>query len=309
MSGAEVFAKDSEGNYYIYYHPTDVRFERATAEEMHRDSKQWSMLCEWADDMKYIVRDANGLEYESYGNSELEILVARAAWMEDENATIAYLEPYGTVELAGVDGTPYADFILHGYFWEDWDGELETPDGEYMVLNLPAENARVDFFFGDPSIARVTMNGEERLYQAEWYDDNISYPEAVHGWYYAAAEKAGLKEADTDLDGFLGGWHEQIAGRGTVQIEKSVAPNKVNIYVRWPGSAFEVAEWRLVGSVEEGEIYYESGEYEVYEYDENGESRNTDWSYEESGRFYLNGKGELCWHDDVREGGDSVFVR
>ncbi|MBR0282824.1 MAG: hypothetical protein IJQ81_14780 [Oscillibacter sp.] len=34
MSGAYAFAKDANGAYYILYHPTDVRYERATAEEM-----------------------------------------------------------------------------------------------------------------------------------------------------------------------------------------------------------------------------------------------------------------------------------
>ena len=310
MSGAEVFARDYEGGYYMFYTPTDVRYERATLEEMQRDADQWSMLCEWADDMKDRFIDANSLERETYGNSVLEKFVARAAWDKDTKATIAFLESYGEVSLAGVDGTPYADFILHGCFWEDWSDELEAPDGEYMVLNIPEENMRIDFFWGDPSIARITRDGEERLCQATWYDDNISYAEAVHGWYYAAAEKAGLKEADTSLDAFLGGWHEKIAGRGTLSITRSVAPGKVNIYGRWPSSAATAAEWELVGFIEEGELFYENGHYEVNEYDENGDSWNMEWSNEESGRFYLNAAGELCWHNDSAEGsGDSEFVR
>ena len=310
MSGAEVFAKDENGNYYIYYHPTDVRYERATVEEMQRDADQWSMLCEWADGMKDAFREANELANESYGNSTLDIYIARAAWDKDTKATIAYLEPYGEVSLEGVDGTAYADFLLHGYFWEDWDGALEAPDGEYMVLNIPEENMRIDFFWGDPTITRMTRDGEERLYEAMWCDDNISFAEAVHGWYYAAAEKAGLKEADTSLDAFCGVWAEKIAGRGMLTVTKSVAPGKVNIYGRWPESAFAAAEWQLVGALEEGELFYENGHFEVNEFDENGDSWNTDWSDEESGKFYFNAAGELCWHDDsIERGEDSTFIR
>ena len=54
MSGAEVFAMGEDGSYYMYYHPTDVRYARETVEKMHEDQDQWSMLCEWAS----TVRDS-----------------------------------------------------------------------------------------------------------------------------------------------------------------------------------------------------------------------------------------------------------
>jgi hypothetical protein len=308
MSGAVVFARDAEGNYFVYLHPTDVRFERASVEEMQRDAQQWSMLCEWADGMKDSFSDANKLEYASYGNSELDMYIARAAWDKNTKAAISYLEPYGEVSLAGVDGTPYAEFLLGGYFW---DGrELQAPDGEYMVLNLPEEDVRIDFFWGD-NIVRVTRDGEERLYEALWFDENISYAEAVHGWYYAAAEKAGVKQPDPSLDAYLGAWHEKIAGRGTLEITRSVAPGKLSIYGRWPSSAFEAAEWQLTAALDDqGRLAYEKGHYEVNEYEEDGSAWNTDWSDEETGWFYFNADGELSWHND-RNGDqeDSVFAR
>jgi hypothetical protein len=287
-----------------------VRFERATVEEMQRDSEQWSMLCQWADGMKDAFLNANGLDNESYGNSELDMYIARAAWDKDSKATISYLEPYGEVSLAGVDGTAYADFLLHAYYWEDDDGQLTAPDGEYMVLNLPEEGVRIDFFFGDPTVARLTRDGTERLYQAMWwYDNSISYTEAVHGWYYAAAEKAGLKEPDTALDAFLGGWAEEIAGRATVTIEKSIAPGKVNISVRWPDSMSVCHFWTLTARSEEGALFYENGEWEVVEYDEDGSSWTTDSGWEETGRFEL-ADGKLVWHDDARPAnGEAVFIR
>ena len=45
---AEVFAKDGNGKYYVYYHPTDVRFVRETPEQMQADQEQWTALNEWA---------------------------------------------------------------------------------------------------------------------------------------------------------------------------------------------------------------------------------------------------------------------
>ena len=60
----------------------------------------------------------------------------------------------------------------------------------------------------------------------------------------------------------------------------------------------------------DGKLIYENGIRTVTEYGEDGENWITDESWEESGWFYLNDDGELCWHDDHAEKDeDSVFVR
>lgn len=310
MSGQEVFAKDAEGNYYMYYHPTDVRYFRATTEEMMRDQDQWTMLCQWAEDVSYSLLDSNGLESVSYDDSEVSMLVARAAWGDNSGVTLSTTE-YGPVPIAGVDGEKYADFVLQGYF-EYAGPDVETPDGEYVVLNFPEDNVRVDFFRGEPSVARIVSGDTETLYQAVWTDDNISYADAMLGWYYAACEKAGVKEEDTSLDKFLGDWHEQIAGRGMISVEKSVAPGAAKIYARWPDSAAVIYEWELVAFLDEdGSLRYENGHMTVTEYDENGDSWINDESYEENGYFYVGSAGELIWHDDTVEdsmNNEDVFV-
>ena len=48
IPGAEIFAKDENGWYYVYYHPTDVRFVRETVEQMYEDQEIWTKLNEWA---------------------------------------------------------------------------------------------------------------------------------------------------------------------------------------------------------------------------------------------------------------------
>ena len=307
MSGVEVFAKDSDGNYYLYNHPTDVRYARAGAEEMERDQKQWTMLCEWAESMKDGIIDQNGLERAGFGNSELDMYVARAAWQDGVNYSLSTTE-FGPVAGGGVDATRFAEFVLGGYYGYTDAGE--APDGEYVVLSFPDEDVRVDFFFAPDAYARLVSGDQETLYQAGMWDDNVSYAEAMRGWYYALAEKAGVKSADESLTPYLGLWAEKTAGRGTIEITPSVAPGKASVSIRWPDSAAVTNEWELFAALEEDRLVYESGSRRVMEYDENGEGWITDESYEETGCFYLNGSGQLCWHDDRAEGGgDSVFLR
>ena len=193
MSGAEVFAKDGEGTYYVYGHPTDVRFERSSPEEFESGIKQWAMLCEWAAGVPEKLRDNNGLEYASFGNTEVEMRLARAAWMEGVDATLSTTE-YGPLSLSGVDGTPWADFVLQGAFWEA--DPSETPDGEYVVLDFPKDELRVDFFFAPGNYARVVSGEREQLYQAMWYDEELSFAEAMQDWYYALAAHNGLRPAE-----------------------------------------------------------------------------------------------------------------
>ena len=48
VGGAEAVAEDEDGNIYLFYHPTDVRYYRHSTEEMVADQGQWTMLNEWA---------------------------------------------------------------------------------------------------------------------------------------------------------------------------------------------------------------------------------------------------------------------
>ena len=190
MSGARVFAKDGDGMYYMYYHPTDVRFARATQEEFESGMEQWSMLCEWAEGVPDSIAEKNGLETVAYGNSEVDILVARAAYMDGVNATLSTTE-YGPVSITGTDGAPYAEIIMQGWFMPA-DGD-EAPDGEYVVLNFEDEDMRLDFFFAPGGYARITSGDRTTLYQAMWSDDDTSYAETMQQWYYAALDANGVR--------------------------------------------------------------------------------------------------------------------
>jgi hypothetical protein len=150
------------------------------------------MLCEWANSVPDRLADKNNLEYVSYNNSAVDIYVARAAYMDSVNATLSTTE-YGPVDIAGVDGSKYAEMIMGGWF--NYSDAKEAPDGEYVVLNFPDENTRVDFFFAPGAYARIVSGDRETLFQAAWVDDNMSYAEIMQEWYYAAAEHAGIREA------------------------------------------------------------------------------------------------------------------
>ena len=307
MSGRDVFARDYEGNYYVYYHPTDVRYERATAEEMTRDAAQWTMLNEWAAGVPEQLIGTNGLENVSFGNTEVEISLARAAWAEGTGATLSTTE-FGPVDAALADGTPYVMFVLQSPFWET--DPAETPDGEYVALQLPGEDTRLDFFFAPGGYVRLVRGEDEKLFQAMWTDENVSCADAMQGWYYAAAEQAGLKEADHALDAFRGTWAEKIAGRGTITFLDAVAPGVVKIEASWPESAGVMDTWHLTARLEDGKLVYENGQRIVTEFDEKGEGWTVEESWDESGWFAFNEAGELCWHDNNNDSGeDSLFIR
>lgn len=309
MSGAEVFAKDGDGMYYIYYHPTDVRFERATAEEMESGIAQWTMLNEWAATVPdTLLEQSIELEYFRRGNTDLDMHLARAAYDPDAHYTVNTLE-YGPIEADGFQAAPYAETLLDaGFFETERD---EAPDGEFISLSFPEEDVRFDFFRSEGNVVREVRGDYEAYYETWFYDESVSCADIMQGWYYALAESAGVKEPDASLDAFPGTWAEQIAGRGVVTIEKSLAPGKATIEASWPDGAAVMYTWKMTGSLEEdGRLVYEYGARTVTEYDENGEERLLDENWEASGSFYLNDAGELVWHDELSGNDeDSVFIR
>ena len=307
MVGAELFAKGADGSCYVKYHPTDVRYARATVEEMHRDAEQWTMLCEGVDEALESFTAINGLEYAAIGNTEVDMYLARAAWEEGAKPTLSTTE-FGPVDAAAADGTPYAEFVMQSRF-RDAEAE-ETPDGEYVVLAFPEENVRLDFFFAPGGYVRIVSGTDERLYQAMRHDDGVSCAEAMQGWYYAAAEKAGVKTAEDRLAAFCGSWAEKVAGRGRLTVTPSLAPGKARIEAAWPESAAVQDTWEMTATLsEDGKLVYESGLFTSTAYGEGGEGRELESDRSISGQLSLNENGELLWEDSRLENPDSVFVR
>ena len=146
-SGSEFFAKDANGSYYVYTHPTDVRIARE-GEITEKDMEQWGTLNEWAGSAvrdTFLAENAR-LERVSFGNSEMDVVFARIAFQKDLKYMISTLE-YGPLEPKDVDPAPYLEKLMSGVAYEYSDEE--APDGEYVVLTFPEEGVRYDFFIGD----------------------------------------------------------------------------------------------------------------------------------------------------------------
>lgn len=307
MSGAQVFARDADGRYFMYYHPTDVRYDRPTVEQMKADQDQWTMLCQWAGSVSNDFADLNGLEDVSYGNTEADILLARSIWAAGEKHTLSTTE-FGPVDANVVDGTPYVDRLLKTGFQYTRE---EAPDGEYVVLGFPEQDMRLDFFFAPGGCVRLVSGDRETLFRADWYDEDFSIAEFMQGWYYAAAEKAGVKEPDTTLNPFLGTWTEKIAGRGRLTLSLGLAASRVTVEARWPNSASEETTWSMTAALDgDGRLAYSHGRRVITEYASGGESQINDMQHDISGYFYTDADGSLCWHDDISERSeDSSFQR
>ena len=193
-SGSEFFAKDANGSYYVYTHPTDVRIARE-GEITEEDMKQWSTLNEWA---WSAVRDTfiaenDGLEPVSFGNSEMDIVFARIAFQKDLKYTVSTLE-YGPLEPKDVDPAPYLEKLMSGVTYEYSDEQ--APDGEYVVLTFPDEGVRYDFFIGEAEknlVRRVydDTSIDPLLYKATFADGTTKITEVMQDWYNALAAANG----------------------------------------------------------------------------------------------------------------------
>jgi L,D-peptidoglycan transpeptidase YkuD (ErfK/YbiS/YcfS/YnhG family) len=73
MSGVEIFAKDISGMYYVFYHPTDVRYHRSTIQEMREDQALWTELVQWAGQSvrSDFIKNNPGLVSVTFNNDEV----------------------------------------------------------------------------------------------------------------------------------------------------------------------------------------------------------------------------------------------
>ena len=307
MSGQRVFAKDSDGKYYIFQTPTDVRYVRENTDQMIADQDEWTELCEWANG--HLIGDIlmynQDLTPVNYTNTMLDIYLARIAYTKDVNYTISTTE-YGPLKPGKFDGTKYAEYLLEGNFEEAEN--TEAPDGEYVVLNFPDEEVRYDFFIMNENLVREVRGDYETIYRRV-NEGSITNTEAMQGWYYAIAEQSGKKEDYKELDPFLGEWAEEIAGRGFMTVTKSVGLAKADIEVRWPGSAFEVSTWSITANLAyDGKLVYDKCKHTVTKYDENGNGTVISEVTDEGGVIWLDGEGKLIWEiDDWDEA--STFIK
>ena len=207
MSGRELFAADADGHYYVFNHPTDVRFVRENNEAMARDQEQWNKLTEWAWESVragFLAENAQ-LSPASFGNSELEMYLARIAYQPEVNYSVSTTQ-YGPLapESGSFDALPYVERLTSGLILDRFEGE--APDGEYVVLAFPDEETRFDFFKaeGSENLVRMVWNGEnEALWQLSYTDPDVKATGIMQEWYDALAE---AMDAQPSAGTTLGGW-------------------------------------------------------------------------------------------------------
>ena len=199
VGGQEPIAKTADGEYIIFNHPTDVRYERATPEDMTKDQDEWTAACEWANSVRENFAKDNGLTPVHYGETQVEAALARAAFIENTNYTISTLE-HGPLQPNGVDPIPFYEKMTTGAKYEAIEmPNNEGPDGEYVVLDFPDEGNRYDFFLGEGSeniIRQVnSIDGEENeyYYQVTFEDGTSKASEIMHEWYDALVSAGGIQ--------------------------------------------------------------------------------------------------------------------
>ena len=313
MSGAEVFAKDADGYYYLYTHPTDVRLYRQN-NAYEEAAEQWSKLNEWAwnDVRRDFLTNNPGLSAYTRGNSILDMYLARAAYQKDANYTVSTTE-HGPLSPNGVDAAPYVESLMGFASSEDADIS-ETPDGEYVVLSFPEDDVRFDFFRmeGKENYVRVVWSGgNEQLIRLSFSDDTKASA-VMQEWYAAlvSANDPGNAALGYKPDDLMGCWAEKIAGRGVITIKKT-GEGLYSVQIEWPGSAFERSIWEMTATPAGagGALKYEDAKHYVRTYTSETEYTDELKSENGSGLFYLNSANEILWEDKVDNAGENcVFI-
>ena len=189
MSGAIPFARDEDGQCYVYYHPTDVRLIRADNDEMEAAMDSWTALNEWAASTRdTFIEENKGLNEVTFGNTDLEIYLNQIAYQGKKDYTISTTEA-GPMKPGDTDPLPFTGKLLNGAVYEEAD-DAEAPDGEYVVLAFPKDNVRFDFFQADGQenlIRRVWGENDEneQFYKAVYEDNSVKASEVMQDWYHA----------------------------------------------------------------------------------------------------------------------------
>ena len=304
MSGAEVFARDEDSQYYMYCHPTDVRFVRESYEDIDEDMAQWSLLNEWASTVPDRMLSENPtLTPETHTNTALDIYFARIAWQSETNYTISTVES-GPMNPQDVNPTPWLSRLMNGVTFT-WAEEETAPSGEYVVLNFPDDDTRFDFFLapGGENLIRMVwnQNQDELLYRANYADDTKASA-VMHEWYNAlAAANSGepLETSGFTGEEFVGEWQDEVSQRAVMSVKKTREAGVYDVVVHWGNSFDSAIQWRMqaVAGAQDEILYYENGlKVDMHLSEDAPEQETILW---DNGTGYLMFRdGCLTWYDE-----------
>jgi hypothetical protein len=299
MSGAEAFAKGDDGQYYIFYHPTDVRIVRESYEDMEEDMKEWTALNEWgAAAPAAFIAENPGLTPEKRGNTALDMYLARIAYMGGVNYAI---EDKGSADVLGADAPEYAERLINGVTFEPAD-DAEAPDGEYISLTFPDDGTRFDFFLAEGKenyVRQVWSDGYEQLYKATFADGASKASEIVCEWHDALVDGTAGASGFTGEE-FVGEWQDSVSQRAVMSVTPADETGAYNILIHWGGSYNSAVQWRMkaVAGAQDEILSYEGGvKAEVTFPDDGGPAQETVLWDDGSGYFMFR-DGVLTWSDE-----------
>ena len=309
MSGVDVFAKDADGQYYLYCHPTDVRLVRENYDDPD-GIEQWTALNEWASTVPdTFITENPGLTPEKYGNSMLDIYLARILYMGDVNYT-----------LNGVDGTDfdaseYVGQLTKGVMFEYAESD-DAPDTGDIILSFPDDDMRFEFFFAEGKtflIRQVWGDGSKELYRARFADGELAMDTVniMQAWYAALAGEP-LETSGFTGEEYVGEWEDSVSQRAVMSIKKTDETGVYDVLIHWGGSYNSAMQWRMkaVAGAQDDILFYENGQkVEINFPDDGGEEQDTVIWDDGTGYLRLT-DGVMTWYDEKEpDAEDCRFVK
>ncbi len=310
VPGYVVFAKDADANYYIYYHPTDVRMVR----EDYSDPNAlaiWSELYEWGDSLREsFIAENEGLTPVKFSNTTLDAFLSQVMYKYDVNYTVSTTE-YGPQQPNGIKASEYISPLVQNVTYTYLRDE-EAPDGEYVVLNFPDMDIRFDFFFqqGKENYVRQVWSNDqyEQLYKAEFEDETLKASEIMNDFYREIVLHNSLSYTADDM---VGTWAEKIAGRGSIEIKKAAEDGKYDVKIHWSASAYQMAYWEMIAEAtgNGAELRYEDAKHSLLTWESEDKMTEEVKYTDGKGTFDLLSTYEVVWNDEIDHAGDdTVFI-
>lgn len=192
MAGAVLFAKDYNGNYFIYYHPTDVRYVRSDAWRMEKDQEKWSEINAWAwsDVRDSFISLNSGLVKLTADNSDVGVCLAKIMYEPGTEYTISQ-NGKKTASAKSFSAVPYGEKLLYGASYEMLRKKTFPKDG-YVSLELPKEGLRLDFYTdgaGKTFVREVRQGSKDLVYEAVYEDGNLRAADVLSAWQKAMQGK------------------------------------------------------------------------------------------------------------------------
>lgn len=303
MSGMEAFAKDADGNHYVYCHPTDVRVVR----DNYDDIEDWAALNEWAVTVPdAFIAENPGLSADKRGNTELDMYLARLAYMDNVNAALNGLD------IGAVDAEPYLARLMNGVTFEPAE-DIDAPDGEYLTLEFPDDDIGFDFFLTEGAeryIRRSWSDGFEIFYEA-----SASAGAIVSEWYDALS--AAIPDDLSETSGFtgeefVGEWQDSVSQRAVMSVRKTDEVGAYDILVHWGGSYNSAVQWRMraVSGAQDEILSYENGVKAELLFPDDGSEEQETILWDNGTGYLMFRDGFLTWYDEQEpQAADCRFVK